>query len=222
MRNMRVTVMYLASLCLATGTAQASNNIDAEAALAKLVKANHRVHVNLHKSRKRVKMKLHALGARLKTVAEWREKWMKSGKMDRIARYLDGRADNAKLWYLYASKANKRKMAKLGLGHINVGYIDHWKKFNELADTYNKLTECIIKLKMEQMKRDIADMRARIKAMNDSYAEQMECVRKVKMKVKSMHTTVNEMLNTVKTQNLGLELLLAYLNGIERGLSESN
>lgn len=209
-------------LCFSGTQAFANEHSDADMMLDKLTKANHRMLTKLHKSRKRVKMKLHALGARLKTAAEWRAKWMKTGDTDKITRYLDGRSDNAKLWYLSASKANKRKMAKLGLGHIKIGYIEHWYKFNELTDTYNKLTKYIIKFKIERMKRDIADIRARINALNDRHEKQMACIQGMKEKINSMQTTVDEMLATVKTQNLGLEILLTFLRSVERGLATAN
>ncbi|MDE3269997.1 MAG: hypothetical protein OYH77_06905 [Pseudomonadota bacterium] len=222
---MRYSVMFLAMFCLALGTARASDHetddkeMATDAMIAELVKAHNHTLTKLSKARKRVHKKLHALGARVKTAATWRKKWMKEGKSERISRYLDGKADNAKLWYLAASKANLKKMKKLGMGHIRVEYIEHWEKFNELTDTYNHLTACIVKVKLKLMKQDIAAMRVRIQALNDSYAKQAACVRHMKLKLQSMQTTVGDMLRTVKTQNLGLEMVLAYLRGFERGLS---
>ncbi len=168
---------------------------------------------HLQRHRDMLGMMLGALGAELKTVAEWRTEWAKSGKTERIARYLKGKADSTRLWYLSQNKAHAAEMAAMGMGDIRIGYVEHWYKFQELADEYNEITQNIRRLMRLQFIRDIKHLRKRLRALNGDLGAVHEDIVTLRKQVKEQKKIVKRLLEKVNTQNFGLQLVLAFLHG---------
>ena len=163
---------------------------------------------------------LDAIGAEQNTVAAWRTQWMQEGKHERITRYLTGRHDNARLWYLSASKADPDRMAIYGLGDVRIGYIEHWHWFNRLVDVHNKIRQMIFSQKLAQMKHDISMMRMKLAKINGDLTAMHKHMANLRTKVQEAKDAVGRMAHRVEAQNLGLMLVNEFLRGLAEGLKE--
>ena len=217
-----LTSFMLASVCMASNADQTRNHLG-PAGLPDLLDTMettcHSVLKHLRLYRNRIATALMAIGAEKKTAAEWREQWTREGKTDRITRYLAGRGDNARLWYLSTSKADADMMATMGMGDIRIGYIEHWQRFNKLADEHNTISKDIFSLSLKQLTQGIKAARARSEAHNDGLADLQKSLAQLKKQTQAARDAVSGMITRVEAQNLGLRFVLAYQRGLLRGLN---
>ena len=161
---------------------------------------------------------LNSLGADIYTVAELRERWTREGKHHLINHYLTGRQDKSRVWFLMSKTADHDKMTEFGLGDVRIGYIEQWQWFNKLTDAHNSLTKAINAARMEQLRQGIRDLRKRIEALNCDLDDMNEDLSNLKTQTQTASNAVSKMLHRVETQNLGLQMLLAYQRAIIDGL----
>ena len=215
----------LSMMFVVSTTAQARNTLSQEGvfdSLDEMETAHAGMLAYLMRHRDKLTMMLGALGAEAKTVAEWREEWTNSGKTERIARYLDGKSDRTRMWYLAQSKANVEEMAAMGMGDIRVGYIEHWYRFNDLTDEYNVITKDIIKLRQLKIAKKIKRLRKRLAAHNRDLQAMRKSVDELGTKVQETRDIVTGMVNKVKMQNFALNLLNTFLQGMVDGLADAS
>ena len=215
----------LSMVCVVSNTAQARNTLNQEGifdSLDEMEAAHAGMLAYLQRHRDKLAMMIGSLGAELKTVAEWREEWTNLGKMERIDRYLKGKSNNARMWYLMVSKANADEMAAMGMGDVRVGYIEHWHRFNDLTDEYNVVTKDIIKLMKLRLVRKIKRLRKRLAAHNNDLSAMHKSVVELGTKVQEAQDIVTGMVNRVETQNSGLELVITFMQAMARGFEDVN
>lgn len=218
-----LTGFLLTSLSLASNADQTrSEQANMLAILSTVESAHEQVTELMEVHRFYLAAVLNAIGAEQKTAAEWRAQWMSEGKTERITRYLTGRHDNARLWYLSASKANADSMAGFGLGDVRIGYIEHWHWFNRLVDAHNAVSKAIFKKKLEHMKKDIKEMRKRLAQANCDLDAMRKQVSGMRTTVQASRDAVSRMAHRVEAQNLGLQFVLAFQRGLLQGLNKLN
>ena len=213
----------LASVSMASNTDQTRNHLGTAGMpdlLDTMEATCHNMLKHLRLYRNRIATVLMAIGAEKKTAAEWREQWTREGKTERIARYLTGKDDNARLWYLSVSKADAEIMAAMGMGDIRIGYIEHWHKFNELVDEHNAISKKIFTLSLKNLAKGIKETRERVEAHNEGLGDLQKSVAQLKKHTQEARDAVSGMITRVETQNLGLSFVLAFMQGLSQGLNE--